>query len=118
MLTDDSRGQDQFSHFEYYLLGSIPVCFLVDKEGQRYGARVPSSVSGMLEHDATKLSKFSWDTDEFTKITETEFHRRVLTYVQPAPVCDLSAETLHLYNSYLVRQRIEKDSEERGSQTL
>ena len=41
---------EQLGHFEYYKLAdSIPICFLVDKEGYRYGALVPGSTRGSLE---------------------------------------------------------------------
>ncbi len=93
---------ERLGHFKYYKLAdSIPICFLVDKEGYRYGALVPGSTRGSLERDATKLSKFDKDTHEFDSIDMMEFLQLVRDYVRPPPVGELSEETKAAYRAYL-----------------
>jgi hypothetical protein len=112
ILMDSAQDHERFSHFEYYLFGSsIPVCFKLDKQGHRYGALVPGDVSGSLEHDATRIFQFHTETHEFDEISEAEFINRVLTYVKPPPIRDLSPETMQKYKDYLVRQQLSTDSQ-------
>ena len=74
----ENDPDDRLSHCEYMVFGTnIPVCFRVNKDGDRYGASVPGKEKGSLVKDATFLSKYTSDPDEFRPIDQNEFEQRV-----------------------------------------
>ena len=102
----ENDPDDRLSHCEYMLyVTHIPVCFWVDKDGGRYGASVPGKEKGSLVPDATYLSKYFSDTDEFSPIDQNEFEQRVKDYESRGHIDVPSTYAEEIYQQYLAKNQ-------------
>lgn len=95
--------EGRLSRYEYYVFANhTPVCFLVSKDGNRYGARRPGKEKGSLEPDATLLSTYDLGAEEFSPIGEQEFSQRVRDFSpRDKPAAGQLKEVQDLYSKYL-----------------
>lgn len=101
---ENTQSDPRFSRAEYYLLnGNMPVSFLLDADGNRYGARKPGVQQGTLVPDATLLSRFDANPEDFSPVGEEVFRQAVRNY-ETAPAVTASSETIGAYEAYLARQ--------------
>lgn len=91
-MQPDEPKDPNFSHYEYHLLvDTIPVRFMIDHEGRKYGAHRPGDKPGTLKPDVSLLSKFDREAIDFTEIGKAEFEQRLRDYVRRPPVKDSQA---------------------------
>jgi hypothetical protein len=89
MTTEPAKPDPNFSHYQHYLLvDTIPVRFLIDHQGRRYGAEGPGEKQGTLMPNVRLLSQFDNNEIDFTPIGEEAFKQRLRDYVRRPPVVD------------------------------
>jgi hypothetical protein len=88
-MQKEEATDPHFNRYEYHLLvDSIPVRFMIDHEGRKYGAHRPGDKPGTLKPDVSLLSKFDREAIDFTEIGKAEFEQRLRDYVRRPPVID------------------------------